>query len=172
MDERILRIRSLFSNAISGFGLMHAKIYHALMFGDVKTAKQLSHETQISINKIYQVLKDLIREKIIASTGTDPTTYYAINAVKDFEKIIERKVNQLQRLPKELQKLIEIGTTACEFETEYIIRFDGKQTKLIDNKNKSLVKETQEAKQLIQQLNDYIKAIEPKKDNKFLTYRL
>lgn len=170
MEEKVLKIRALFSSAVSGFGLMHAKVCNSLMSGDIKTAKQLSQETLISHNKIYSVLKDLVREKVISCTRTDPASYCMGNALKSFQKIIEKKVNSLQRLPMELQEIIQ-EIPESELEREYVIRFDGKQTKLFDNKNKSLVKEAQEAKQLMQQLNDYIKAIEPKRDSKWSAYR-
>jgi len=171
MDEKVLKIRALFSNAVSGFGLMHAKVCNALMGGDIKTAKQLSQETLISHNKIYSVLKDLVRERVISCTRTDPASYCMSNALKNFQKIIEKKVNSLQRLPMELQEIIQ-ELPESEFEREYVIRFNGQQTKLFDNKNKSLVKEAHEAKQLMQQLNDYIKAIEPKRDARWPAYRM
>jgi len=76
----------------------------------------------------------------------------------------------LEKRSKEFSKAIssegEEGT-----EKEYVIKFNEKQTKLIDNKNKAIVKELKEAKQVIKQLNVYIEKLESKKEYNFAIYR-
>ncbi|MFH1240463.1 MAG: hypothetical protein V1672_04585 [Candidatus Diapherotrites archaeon] len=52
-----------------------------------------------------------------------------------------------------------------------MVRKNKGRKRLIDNKNKAIVKEAQEAKQIIQQLNIYIAKLEPKKEYNFAVYR-
>jgi len=170
MDEQVLRVKGLFEEVVQGFGVMHAKVYISLLNGEIKTAKQLSEETGISYNKIYSVLNDLVKEKIVACTNSDPKNYRLVNPEKTFEALVNRKVGLLEKRSKEFSKAIssesEEGT-----EREYVIKFNERQTKLIDNKNKAIVRELREAKQVIKQLNIYIEKLEPRKEYNFALYR-
>ena len=170
MDGCVLQIKSLFQDIILGFGLTHAKVYKALINGEVKTAKQLSKETGISYNKIYSILNDLVKEKIVACTNSDPKNYHLINPKKTFESLVNKKISLLEKRAKEFNKIVceennEVG------DREYVIRFNGKQTKLFDNKNKAIVMELREAKQVIKQLNIYVEKLEPRKEYNFALYR-
>jgi len=170
MDEQVLRVKGLFEEVVQGFGVMHAKVYISLLNSEIKTAKQLSEETGISYNKIYSVLNDLVKEKIVACTNSDPKNYHLVNPEKTFEVLVGRKISLLEKRSKEFSKAISSeggeGT-----EREYVIKFNEKQTKLIDNKNKVIVKELSEAKQVIKQLNIYIAKLEPRKEYNLAIYR-
>lgn len=170
MDEKILRIRSLFQDVVPSFGITHAKVYSALMSGEVKTAKQLSGETSISHNKIYSLLKDLIREKIVHHTNTNPINYHTRDPAKTYERIVNRRIALLEKLPEEFDKIVSSNPTEND-EKEYLIKFCGKQTRLFDNKNKAMVQETNEARQIVKQLNIYIEELKPKKEYNFVAYR-
>jgi len=170
LDERILKVKELFCGVVPGFGITHAKVYSSLMAGDVKTAKQLSEETGISHNKVYSILKDLIREKVVLFTNTNPANYHARNPAKTYETLVDRKISLLEKLPKEFDKILK-NEPEIEGEREYLIKFSGKQTKLFDQKNKALVNEAEEAKQVIKQLNIYIEKLEPRKDYNLALYR-
>ncbi|MBN1941107.1 MAG: hypothetical protein JW772_02905, partial [Candidatus Diapherotrites archaeon] len=91
MDVRVLRVRELFRGVVPNFGVLHAKVFCSLFDGEIKTAKQLSEETGISHNKVYGVLKDLIREKIVFCTNTSPANYHVRNAVKTYEKLVSKR---------------------------------------------------------------------------------
>ncbi|MDD5163584.1 MAG: hypothetical protein PHD95_05240 [Candidatus ainarchaeum sp.] len=169
MDERVLRFRELFQGLVPNFGLLHAKACVALLSGGIKTAKELSQETLISHNKIYSVLKDLAREKIVFCTNADPVTFYIKDFPKIYEKLVNRKICFLQKLPEELDKMLSNENEALE-EKEYLIKVSEKQTRLFDNKNKVLVKEPLEVKQVLKQLNIYIEKLEPKKEYTYAIY--
>jgi len=170
MNELVLRVKTLFEGVVSGFGVMHAKVYISLLNGEIKTAKQLSEETGISYNKIYSVLNDLVKERIVACTNSDPKNYRLVDPEKTFEVLVGRKISLLEKRSKEFSKAIS-GEVEEGTEREYVIKFNEKQTKLIDNKNKAIVKELSEAKQVIKQLNIYLEKLEPRKEYNLAIYK-
>ncbi len=170
MDRRTLRIRELFKDVVPSFGISHAKAYTALMQGEIKTAKELSGEIDISHNKIYSILKELITENIVICTNTNPINYHVKSPQKTFEKLVNKKIALLEKRTEEFDKIIN-DEIAYANEKEYVIRFGEKQTRLFDNKNKTAVKELKEAKQIIQQLNIYVNQLEPKKEYDLALYK-
>ncbi len=170
MDGDVLRIKGLFADVVSGFGVTHAKVYKALMHGEVKTAKQLSGEAGISHNKVYSILNDLVKEKIVACTNSDPKNYHLRTPKKTFSWLVNKKITALEKRTLEFNEVLE-SRIESENEREYIIKFGEKQTKLFDNKNKVMVKELNEAKQVIKQLNVYLEKLEPRKEYNFAMYR-
>ncbi len=123
----------------------------------------------ISHNKIYSVLKDLIQEKIVLSTNTNPINYHVKSPSRTFERLVNRKVAELEKRPGEFDKILNSEPPASE--KEYVIKFTEKQTKLFDIKNKIRVSELREVKQVINQLNIYVKELEPKKEYNFAFYK-
>jgi len=170
MNELVLRVKGLFEDVIKGFGVMHAKAYISLLNGEIKTARQVAEDTGISYNKIYSVLNDLVKEKIVACTNSDPKNYRLVNPEKTFEVLVTKKISVLEKSAKEFNKVLYQENPETE-EKEYVIKFNEKQTKLIDNKNKAIVKELSEAKQVIKQLNVYIAKLEPRKEYNLAIYR-
>ncbi|MFH1391536.1 MAG: helix-turn-helix domain-containing protein [Candidatus Diapherotrites archaeon] len=169
MDEKVIEVRDLFQEVIPSFGIMHAKTYSSLMSGEIKTAKQVSNETGISHNKIYSVLKDLIKEKIISSTNTNPVSYHAKEPSKTYEKLVNKRILALEKKPEIFDKIIHDVEPINE--REYIVRITNTQTKLFDNKNKAIVKESQEARMVLEKLSDYTKELNTKKEYAYATYR-
>ncbi|MCX6799252.1 MAG: hypothetical protein NTW59_04120 [Candidatus Diapherotrites archaeon] len=170
MDERILKVKELFGDVVPGFGITHAKVYAALLSGEVKTARQLGEETGISHNKVYSILKDLMREKIVLYTNTNPANYHVKDPPKVYENLVNRKIALLEKLPEQFDKILNEETTITD-EKEYLIKFGGQQTKLFDQKNKAQVNEAEEARQVIRQLNIYVNKLEPKKEYNLAVYR-
>ncbi len=168
MNEQLLKLKQLFSQVVPYFGTNHAKVYCSLFDGEIKTAKHLSQETGIAKNKVYYVLNDLVKYGLVRTTNTHPMNYYSKKPQKELGKLVNRRIVLLEKLPEELDKIVENSTAE---EKEYLIKFSEKQTKLFDNKNKAIVKEPAEAKQIIKQLNIYIEKIEPKKEYNFAVYR-
>ena len=169
MDEKVIEVRDLFQEVVPCFGVMHSKAYVALMGEEIKTAKQLSVETGISHNKIYSVLKDLINEKIVYCTNTNPISYYSKNPSKTYEKLVNKKILALEKRPEKFDKIIH--ETEQINEMEYVIRITENQTRLFDNKNKVIVKEAHEAKLVLKKISDYAEQLEPKKQYAYAVYR-
>lgn len=167
MDEQLLKLKQLFSQVVPYFGSNHAKVYCGLFNGEVKTAKHLAQETGMAKNKVYHVLNDLVEYGLVRATNTHPTSYCSKEPIKEIEKLVDRKIALLEKLPLELDRILEDGD---DCEKEYLIKFTEKQTKLFDNKNKAIV-EAAEAKQIIQQLSIYVNKLEPKKEYNFAVYR-
>jgi sugar-specific transcriptional regulator TrmB len=163
MDAEILKIRKFFQDVVSGFSVSHVKIYTALKHGEIKTAGQLSRETGIPYNKIYGVLRDLTNENIVFCTFTHPVNYYARDPVRTFNKLVTKKTLFLEKQLKAFKKMVQ-GTASFPEEKEYLIKFSETQTKLFDQKNKRIVEEPRETKQVIRRLHAYLKKIEPKKE--------
>lgn len=171
MEEKALRIKEMFQDVISGFGCTHAKAFVILLNGEIKSARQLSEETGISHNKIYAILKDLIREKIVMQTNTNPANYYMNEPAKTYGRLVERKIALLEKKPGEFDKIILANEDRGVEEREYLIKITNSQTKLFDYKNKSLVKEFREAENIIRSLNGYAEKLETKKDYLMAVYR-
>jgi len=169
LNQRIIQIRELFHEVLSNFGLSHAKVYHFLIEGEIKTAKQLSEETGISHNKIYSVLKDLIREKIVYCSNTNPISYYSKNPSKTYEKLVNKRILALEKKPEKFDKIIHDVEPINE--KEYVVRITEKQTKLFDNKSKIIVKESKEAKFILEKLKSYTEELEPKKEYAYAVYK-
>jgi sugar-specific transcriptional regulator TrmB len=144
MDDAILKLKDLFCDLLPSFGVNHAKVYSALMFGEVKTASHLAKETGIAPTKVYLALRDLTEYKLINCTSTHPINYYVKNPGKIISKLVERKINFLNKKPEEFKKIL--NNQNGDEGKEYLIRFNGIQTKLIDNKNKTIIKDAQEIK--------------------------
>ena len=164
-----IQIRELFHEVLSNFGLSHAKVYHFLIEGEIKTVKQLSEETGISHNKIYSVLKDLIREKIVYCSNTNPISYYSKNPSKTYEKLVNKRILALEKNPETFDKIIH--ETEQINEKEYLVKITNTQTKLFDNKNKVIVKESREAKFILEKLKNYTEELEPKKEYAYAVYK-
>ena len=124
----------------------------------------------ISHNKVYAVLKDLVREKIVMLTSTNPASFYISNAAGTFEKLVEKRIALLEKKPGQFDKIIAVRMPGEE-EREYIIKITSNQTKLFDNKNKVLVKEPKEAERIIRSLNNYAEKLDSKKEYAMAVYR-
>ncbi|MBI5554090.1 MAG: hypothetical protein HY917_05115 [Candidatus Diapherotrites archaeon] len=169
MDEEVLRLHALFQNLVPTFGLTHAKVCRALLNGEIKTAKQIGKESFISPNKVYGILKDLLQQKIVSTTNTNPASYHIPSPQKTFVRLVNQRISLLEKRIQEFGKIIE--NTASGGEKEYIIRIMGAQTKLFDNTTKAFVKEPQEAKQVVKQLSEYLKQLEPEKQYTYAAYK-
>ncbi len=170
LDEQILKIKELFEELLPRFGISHAKVYKAVMHGEIKTARQLGEETDISHHKVYSILKDLVEQNIVASINTNPANFHVKNPSKTFQGLINKKLGDLEKMTKEFEKVIDKEDINL-YEREYIVKIKQKQTKLFDNKNKLLVKEARETRQLIERLTAYAAGLEPKKEYNYTLYR-
>jgi len=172
MDDQTIRIKELFEEFLPRFGMSHAKVYGALMYGETKTAKQLYGETGISYHKIYSVLKDLEGQGILTSINTSPANFHIKSPEKTFEKLITRKKAEIERMSKDFEKIIN-GEPDGVYEREYLIRIDSKnrQTRLFDNKNKAVVNEVAEARHVAEELSNYARKLEPHKEYAYAVYR-
>ncbi len=170
MDGRLLKLKELLSLLVPYFGMNHAKIYTALLGGEVKTAKHLAQECNIAKNKVYQTLNDLIDYGLLCSTNTHPISYYSKKPGKEIDRLVNKKINMLTMVPGQLQKVIE--NDEVEGEKTYLVRIKGLQTKLVDHKTKAIIKDTYETERLIKSLNGFKKQLEERKPQcQILTYR-
>ena len=171
LDDAVFRLKGLFEEVLPHFSLGHAKICRSLFFGEAKTARQLHEETGVSYHKIYFMLNGLREQGIVSSVNSSPTNYLINNASKLFERLVEKKIRELQKMSQEIGEIV--GGDLEAGEKEYIFRINPKnmQTRLFDNKNKALVQELQEAREIIQELTAYAKQLEPKKQYNYAVYR-
>jgi len=170
MDTKTcLEVRDLFSELVPSFGINHAKIFCLLLKGEVKTAKQLSDESGIAHHKIYSPLKDLMGEKIVYQTNGNPSCFYMKNPSKVYEKLVSRKILALEKRPEKFDRII--GEVEDVDEKVYVLRISEKQTKLLDDTNKLLVKEKREVDFLLEKLGEYKKEITPEKEWQYAIYR-
>lgn len=170
MDERVLKVKELFADVLPGFGTLHAGVFVALSGGEIKTARQLSEETGISHNKVYAVLKDLVREKTVMLTNTNPASFYMSDASSTYQKLVEKQMGVLKKRVGQFDKIMAVGSTGEEGR-EYLIKITNSQAKLFDFKNKALVKEAKEAEQVIRSLNIYAEKLDAKKEYAMAVYR-
>ena len=161
MDENLLKLKGLFSQVVPYFGMNHAKVYCSLFNGEIKSAKHLAQETDIAKNKVYHVLNDLKEYGLVTATNTHPITYYCKKPEKEINRLVNKKVSMLTRLPGQLQEIIDEDET--EIGKTYLVRIKGLQTKLVDHKTKTIIKDTHETERLIKSLNGFKKQLEERK---------
>jgi len=160
----------MFEEFLPRFGVSHAKVYRTLMYGEAKTAKQICDETGVSYHKVYSILKDLAEQDVVSCINTSPANFLIKDSQKMFDKLVSKKVGQLEKMNKEFEKVINDDSTSV-FEKEYLIKITEKQTKLFDNKNKAPIKEAKETKILIDKLNSYKANLEPKNQYAYAAYK-
>ncbi|MFH1391694.1 MAG: hypothetical protein ABIH20_05265 [Candidatus Diapherotrites archaeon] len=82
---------------------------------------------------------------------------------------MNKRILALEKKPEIFDKIIHDVEPINEM--EYIVRITNTQTKLFDNKNKTIVKESKEARMILEKLSDYTKELNTKKEYVYATYR-
>ena len=142
VSENVLEIQKIFSGLVPSFGLNHAKILCALLYGESKNARQLMEDTGVSSAKTYKVLSELVNAKLIRETNTYPALYYVEDPLKVIDRQIKLKLKGLEQKKLELKKIVLNGD--ANVTEEYLIQVNGRQTKLINNKTKQAIEDEYE----------------------------
>ena len=111
----------------------------------------------------------MIREKIVYCTNTNPISYYSKNPSKTYEKLVNKRILALEKNPETFDKIIH--DTEQINEREYLVRITNTQTKLFDNKNKVIVKESREVRMVLEKLSTYTKELNQKKEYAYAVYK-
>lgn len=160
MDEELTETIDIFGNLVPSFGLCHAKIYCSLKNGEPKTARQISEETGLVMNKAYTALKDLLEYGVVMCSGVNPANYHIKDPNNCINRFLKRAITQLKSKRVRLKKLNCSGNGDAG--REYLIKIKGTQTRIIDYKNQAQVNDKDEARQIKKMLDKFVDDLEHK----------
>ena len=93
---------------LRNFGLSEyeAKAFLALSMHGPLSASSLSEKSKIPQSKIYNVMRNLITKALAESWNTKPQKFRAVKTDRAFEKIIEGKKTEIERLNSKTDQII------------------------------------------------------------------
>ena len=163
-NTQALELKKIFNDLVPGFGINHARAYYSLLSSDVKTAKQLIHETGVNQATTYAVLRDLLKWELIMYSNTNPTSYYIGNPLKTFERQVKKREKVIFSKRRQLEDLIAQDTDESE---KFLIKIGkGHQTKLMNVITKKELKYRGELMQVKESLDKMLKEA-PEKEKRY-----
>lgn len=95
---------------------------------------------------------------MVDSTNTSPVSFHVKNPSKTYQNLVSKKLGELNKMVRDFEEVIEKEDFGLD-ERVYLVKVKEKQAKLFDNKNKLLVREHREAKELAQFVNNYAETL-------------
>ncbi len=84
-------------------------------------------------------------------------------------KLVNKRISCLAKKPKELERIL--NGQGSEEEKTYLIKIRGKQMKIVDAKNKLVVKDESDLKSVKKRIDDVLEEMNKSKKYEFAIYR-
>src|SRR3989338_10249141 len=97
------------------------------------------------MSRTYKVLNELISKELVTISSTIPAQYALANIEKSCQKWVQKRIKQLEKLPETARQLTLVESQEVD-SMQYLVQIKGKEVKLINKLNNTVVKDVYELK--------------------------
>ncbi len=147
MSTDFAKVKELLKSVVPDFGLNEAKMVAALLNGTILTAKDLSEEMGITVNRVYGIANPLVEKEILNVTSTLPAQYSISDLDKACKRYANLRIKELEKIPDDMKQLTLVESSEMEH-LQYLLQIRGDKVKVFNQTSKRIVNEKGEIKQL------------------------